>query len=48
MFLGGMGCTAGFITGKRKGVSTVPVLVLSLPILASKSLSFISKVISEA
>jgi hypothetical protein len=33
----------GFITGKRSGVSTVPLLVFSLPILPSKSFSFTSK-----
>ena len=34
----------GFITGKSKGVSTVPLFVLSLPILASRSFSLTSKV----
>jgi hypothetical protein len=37
----------GFITGNRSGVSTVPLLVLSLPILASRSFSFVSKLIGE-
>jgi hypothetical protein len=37
----------GFMTGNRSGVSTVPLLVLSLPILASKSFSFVSKLIGE-
>lgn len=33
----------GFITGNSRGVSTVPLLVFSLPILPSKSFSLISK-----
>lgn len=37
----------GLITGNNKGVSTVPLLVFSFPILASKSLSFVSKDIGE-
>lgn len=43
IFLGGMGWIMGLITGNKSGVSTIPFLVLSLPILASKSFSFISK-----
>jgi hypothetical protein len=33
----------GFMTGNKSGVSTVALLVLSLPILASRSFSFVSK-----
>ena len=33
----------GLITGNSSGVSTVPLLVFSLPILPSKSFSLISK-----
>jgi hypothetical protein len=42
-FLGGMGWMLGLITGNNNGVSTVPLLVFSLPILPSKSFSLISK-----
>ena len=42
-FRGGMGWMLGLITGNRSGVSTVPLLVFSLPILPSKSFSLISK-----
>jgi hypothetical protein len=38
-----MGWMLGLITGKSSGVSTVPLLVFSLPILPSKSFSLISK-----
>ena len=41
--LGAIGCMLGLITGKSSGVSTVPLLVLSLPILPRRSFSFISK-----
>jgi len=43
MVFGEIGCILGFMTGNSNGVSTVPFLVSSLPILASKSLSRISK-----
>jgi hypothetical protein len=42
-FWGGMGWMLGLITGNRRGVSIVPLLVFSLPIRPSKSLSLISK-----
>ena len=45
--LGGISWMLGLITGKRSGVSTVPLLVFSLPILPSKSFSFISKLKAE-
>jgi hypothetical protein len=38
----------GLITGKSSGVSTVPLLVFSLPILPRRSFSFISKLKLEA
>jgi hypothetical protein len=41
--LGDTGWMLGLITGNKSGVSTVPLLVFSLPILPSKSLSLISK-----
>ncbi len=43
MVLGGMGWMAGFMTGSNSGVSITPVLVSSLPILARRSRSRISK-----
>ena len=33
----------GLITGKSNGVYTVPLLVFNLPILPSRSFSFVSK-----
>jgi len=42
-FWGGMGWMLGLMTGNRSGVSIVPLLVFSLPILPSKSFSLISK-----
>lgn len=43
MVLGGMGWMVGFMTGSSSGVSIVPLFVSSLPILARRSLSRISK-----
>lgn len=43
MVLGGMGWMVGFMTGSNSGVSIVPLFVSSLPILARRSLSRISK-----
>lgn len=43
MVLGGMGWMVGFMTGSSRGVSIVPPFVSSLPILARRSLSRISK-----
>jgi hypothetical protein len=42
-FWGGMGWMLGLMTGNSSGVSIVPLLVLNLPILPSKSFSLISK-----
>ena len=43
MVFGEIGWILGFMTGSSSGVSILPLLVSSLPILASKSLSRISK-----
>ena len=43
---GEMGWMLGFMTGNSSGVSTVTVFVFSLPIRASMSFSFTSKLIS--
>jgi hypothetical protein len=43
-----MGWILGLITGKRSGVSTTADLVFSLPILPSRSFSFISKLKMKA
>jgi predicted aconitase with swiveling domain len=47
-FLGVIDCMEGFTTGRRRGVSTVPLLVKSFAVRPSKSLSFTSKVIVQA
>ena len=38
----------GFITGNNRGVSTIPLFVFSFPILPSKSLCLISKLIYQS
>lgn len=43
MVLGGISWMVGFMTGSNRGVSIMPLLVASLPILASRSLFRISK-----
>lgn len=48
MVFGEMSCMVGFTTGSSSGVSITPVLVSSFPILASRSLSRISKDIDAA
>jgi hypothetical protein len=40
-----IGWLLGFMTGKRSGVSTVALRVFSLPILPSRSFSFISNML---
>lgn len=45
---GGISWTLGFMTGSNNGVSIAPLLVSSVPILASRSLSRISKDIDAA
>ena len=42
MVFGGISWMVGFMTGSNSGVSITPLLVSSLPILASRSLSRIS------
>src|SRR2546428_9085055 len=44
IFLGGIDCFTGWITGTYAGVSTLPWFVYKIPILAARSLFLISNI----